>query len=218
MVEEFKETVPQYSRVSISALSPGILKRKNNSDTIHFNADASNTRLQSRTIHSANQLSINGAVSSWCEELAAKTLGQTSTGVIKSMSKVNDQLSTQLNPQEIGSMVQNQMRTHAAAGNCWRDHLQRFKVLDPHEQFRTICESPWFIRPVSVGMCHRTSDGMNDGFGIPTASCREYTLPRALWSSFGYKIFRDRTSYWSQYFLSSWRSWIWISDPLYMWR
>ena len=48
---------------SISALSRGILRRKNNRDTIHFNANDSNTELLVRTTHSANQLSICGAVS-----------------------------------------------------------------------------------------------------------------------------------------------------------
>ena len=67
MVERFKETGHPVFK-SISALSRGILKRKNNRDTIHFNADASNTELFFRTIHSANQLSIYGAVSTWCEE------------------------------------------------------------------------------------------------------------------------------------------------------
>ena len=42
MVERFKETGHPVSK-SISAVSRGILKRKNNRDTIHFNADASNT-------------------------------------------------------------------------------------------------------------------------------------------------------------------------------
>ena len=67
MVERFKETGHPVFK-SISALTRGILKRKNNRDTIHFNADASNTELLFRTIHSANQLSIYRAVSNWCEE------------------------------------------------------------------------------------------------------------------------------------------------------
>ena len=69
-------------------------------------------------------------------------------------------------------------------------------MLDPNEQFRKICESARFIRPVSVGMFYRTSDDMNDGFGILTASCREKTPPRAhedsvvkLWK----KIYRVKT-------------------------
>ena len=56
----------------IGASSRGILKRKNNKDTIHFNADASNAELLFRKIHSANQLSIYGAVSSWCEEFGQR--------------------------------------------------------------------------------------------------------------------------------------------------
>ena len=43
-------------------------EKKNNRDTIHFNADASNTELLFRIIHSVNQLSIYGAVSNWCEQ------------------------------------------------------------------------------------------------------------------------------------------------------
>ena len=59
MVGRFKETGHPVFK-SISALSRGILKGKNNSDTIHFTADASNTELLYRTIHSANQLSNYG--------------------------------------------------------------------------------------------------------------------------------------------------------------
>ena len=61
----------------------------------------------------------------------------------------------------------------------WRDHLQRFKMLDPDEQFRTIYESARFVRPVSVEMYHRTSDDVYDGFPNLTASCREFSLLRA---------------------------------------
>ena len=57
----------QYSRVSVLRVV-GTLKKKNNRDTIHFNADASNTELLFRIIHSVNQLSIYGAVSNWSEQ------------------------------------------------------------------------------------------------------------------------------------------------------
>ena len=43
-------------------------EKKNNRDTIHFNADASNTSLLFLVIHSGNQLDIYGAVSDWCEQ------------------------------------------------------------------------------------------------------------------------------------------------------
>ena len=67
MVQRFAETGHPIFK-GISALSRGILKRKQKRDTIHFNADSSNTELLFRTIHSASQLSIFGAVSNWCEE------------------------------------------------------------------------------------------------------------------------------------------------------
>ena len=44
---------------------------KNNRDTIHFNADASNTELLFRIIHSVNQHSIDGAVSNCCEQFGS---------------------------------------------------------------------------------------------------------------------------------------------------
>ena len=69
-------------------------------------------------------------------------------------------------------------REQEAAGNCWRDHLQRFKMLDLDEQFGTIYESAGFIRAVSVGMYYRTGDDVNDGFGNLTTLRREYTLLR----------------------------------------
>ena len=63
MAERFKESGhPMFK--GISASSRDFLKRKNNRDTIHFNVDSSNTELLFRTFHSANQLSIYGAVSS----------------------------------------------------------------------------------------------------------------------------------------------------------
>ena len=78
MVQRFTETGHPVFK-GISALSRGILKRKQNRDTIHFNADSSNTELLFRTVHLANQLSIYGAVSSWCEEFGQTPNGKEST-------------------------------------------------------------------------------------------------------------------------------------------
>ena len=79
-----------------------------------------------RTIHSANQLSVYGAVSSWCIGLTEKMHDQTPTGVDRSISEESDQQLNQLDPQEVGSMVRNQPKTEEVAGNCWHDHLKRF--------------------------------------------------------------------------------------------
>ena len=53
---------------SFSALSRGILNKKNGRDTLHFNADVSTSEFHFRIIRSVNQLSIFGAVSNWCEQ------------------------------------------------------------------------------------------------------------------------------------------------------
>ena len=51
MVERYKETAhPVFKNISV--LSCGFLKKKNGRDTIHFNADASNTELLFRRVHS----------------------------------------------------------------------------------------------------------------------------------------------------------------------
>ena len=75
----------------ISALSRGILKRKGGRDTIHFNADSSNTELFFRTIHTPNQLSINGAVSSWCAGFAQRTQSQKESTSKKFVARENEQ-------------------------------------------------------------------------------------------------------------------------------
>ena len=66
-----------------SVLSRGTFKRKQGRNTVHFTADAENIALIMRTIHSSHQLSIYGAVSSWCIDLSGKMQGQESTGVMK---------------------------------------------------------------------------------------------------------------------------------------
>ena len=77
VVERFKDTGHPVFK-SISTWSRGILKKKNDRDTIHFNADALNTELLFRIIHSVNQLSIYGAALNWCEQfgLTEEEIGQ----------------------------------------------------------------------------------------------------------------------------------------------
>ena len=64
MVEDF-ENPGHLVFQEISPLGRGILKKKNNRDTIHFNGEYYNIDLLHWTIHSANQLCICGAVTKW---------------------------------------------------------------------------------------------------------------------------------------------------------
>ena len=68
MVADFKDSGHPVFRAS-SALDRRFLKKKGGQCTIHFSAEPSDADLLFRTIHSANQLSIYGAIADWCDEL-----------------------------------------------------------------------------------------------------------------------------------------------------
>ena len=76
-----KSAHPTFRRTSV--LARGLLKSKGGGKTsIHYNGDSATAELLFRTIISVNQLSVNGAVSDWCEELAQQNSDpySTSTG------------------------------------------------------------------------------------------------------------------------------------------
>ena len=101
-----------------STLDRGVLKRKSGRNTIlHLTADSGNIELMLCTINSASQLSVYGAVSSCCMDLAEKMHGQTSTGVDRSISEDIDQLTKQLDPQELRTLVRNQPKTRGILVN-----------------------------------------------------------------------------------------------------
>ena len=98
---------------ALSALSRGTLKRKEGRNTVHFTADSENIELVMSTIHSANQLGIYGAVSTLCVDLCESMHGRVSIGVNMSISEENEQLSQQLDPQEVGSLARSSRRTRS---------------------------------------------------------------------------------------------------------
>ena len=131
---------------SISALAHGILRRKNNRDTLHFTADAPNTEISHRTIHSANQLSVYGAVTSWCEEFGLKP-DETSEMLKKTES---DQILKEVRPQEVNSLVQAPGNDEPAFGNRLRKCIQNFETLEKEIQFTRVCENATIFHRVSV--------------------------------------------------------------------
>ena len=60
---------------------------------------------------------------------------QESIAVNMSVSGENEQLSQQLDPQEVGSFARSSSRTQGAAGNCWREHVQRFEMMTQKSNF-----------------------------------------------------------------------------------
>ena len=93
-----------------------------------------------------------------------------------SISGDDEHLSQQLKPQEVGSLARRSPKTQGVVGNCWREHLTRFEMVTPEEQFRIVSERAGFVRTVSKGTYYKTGENVDDGFGKFNASCREYTF------------------------------------------
>ena len=114
MVQRFRETHHTVF-TSASALSRGILRSLKGKETLHFNADASNTDLFFRIIHSTNQLSIYGAVSHWSEQFDlnqgerephSEEIAEKGESVDKeSLNLVNNEILKSMNSQEVKSLV-----------------------------------------------------------------------------------------------------------------
>ena len=108
---------------SISDLRRGILKKKNGRDTIHFNADASNTELTFRNIHSVSQLSIHGAVANWCEQFG---LTEKEEGKERQKESVIKGVLTSVKSQEVKLLVS---RPKRVSGSSLREKNQDFESL-----------------------------------------------------------------------------------------
>ena len=177
MVQRFQDTGhPVYK--SISALSRGIfffLKKKKR-DTIHFNADASNTELLFRIIHSVIPLSIHGAVSKWCKQFCLTEEERELQRPLARKESVTGVLSS-VNSQEVKPLVSS---PRLASGNS----LQKtFRTSNPSLipfDLQGVCEDAVFMPRVSAGMSYRTKLDEDDGFGDPSQYAENtYRLPRA---------------------------------------
>ena len=102
-----KKLVTQFF-TSASALSRGNLRRVKGKDSIHINVDAWTTELLFRIIHSSKsaQLSIYGAVSSWCEEFCPRPNEREPTSA-RFVAKENEQLLKNVKTQEGNSFGAN---------------------------------------------------------------------------------------------------------------
>ena len=152
---------------SSSALSRGILKRKKGKETFHFNGDSSNTELLFQTLHSVNQLSINGAVANWCEQV-----GLTEEEKGRDNRSVNKSILTRVPPHEVRLLVSHPtMRS----GDSLQENTLNFEALSNRTQFSYLCEDAWFKYRASAGMyCSTRLE--DDGWGRIVPLCREHIL------------------------------------------
>ena len=120
----------------------GILRSLKGKETIHFKADAWNTELLFRIIHSAKQLSIYGAVSDWSEQFDLRSNERVPTSE-RSTSKedsVNKEILKSVNSQEVNSLVC-APRTEPSSGNRLRENLQNFELRSEASQITNLHRS-----------------------------------------------------------------------------
>ena len=94
---------------------------------MHCTLQCGFVELMFRTIHSVNQLSIFGAVASWCDDLAQRILGQNELIMEKSVAEENEHLLENVKPQEVSSLVQTPRSNDGASGHRLREQLQRLR-------------------------------------------------------------------------------------------
>ena len=150
-------------------------EKKNNTDTIHFNADASNTELLFRIIHSVNQLSIYGAVSNWREQFGLTVEEKVQEKTPGKKESVTKSVLTSVQSQEVKLLVSSPRR---ASGNSLREKIQDFESLSETIRFTRVCEDAIFVRRVSAGMSYKTRPDEDGCFSQISPLCRQYTLSR----------------------------------------
>ena len=160
------------------ALDRRYSRKKGRTYSIHFNGDTSNAELLFRTISLANQLSIHGAVTDWCDELAQQIPGQSFSTIEKSIAKLNEQLIRKLAPEEVNTLEKTLWTEVQASTNRLRDHEEKFAKLSKEMKVTQTCEIAGFMKKVSRGQCFRTLKDIDHGCGGKTGACREFSLPR----------------------------------------
>ena len=176
MLDILKESGQPTFRGS-SALNRGVLKRKGGRCTNQLTAESTDIELLFRSSNSANQLSIHGAVASWCDDLAEQILGQTHMVMEKFVSQANKQFHQTWSRKKCILSCRDRGGTMEQETACVII-LNNLKNGRNEVKFTKACESAGFIRRVSKGMHYKTIYCVNGGFDVKTAACREYTVLR----------------------------------------
>ena len=160
--------------LSISAFNRGILKMKGRWSTVHFTAESSNIELLFRTLHSANQLSIHGAVSTGVKNLLKRFLVNSFTSGRVILKRTTSYRKSWIRKKWIPWYVierglREQLET--ACTIIWNDSEDWIQKSNSVK-----LESAGFMRLVSVALRYRNIQEVDDGFGDRTRSCREITL------------------------------------------
>ena len=157
MVEDFENSGHPVFQ-GIRPLGRGTLKKKNYRDTIHFKGKYRNVDLLYRTVHSANQLCICGAVTKWCGPNSGEANRSRPEGARKMSPEI------QIKQEDLKSLVDIPRPPHAP-GNRMLQNLKDFN-------------SMLFMSKIEKGNYHFTTTLDVDGWRKRTSMCKEYTAPR----------------------------------------
>ena len=155
----------------ISPLGRGILKMKNNRDTIHFNGECCNIDMLYRTVNAANQLCIYGAVTKWC----GTNSGEASQSRPETARKTSPEI--QIKQEDLKSLVDIPILPHAS-GNRTPQKLKDFNSMPFMSKIEYLRSTAKFYHPIEKGNYYVTTTLEDDGWEKRTSMCKEYTAPR----------------------------------------
>ena len=161
--------VIQCSRVSVLWVVASWTKNTQR-DTIHFNADASNTELLFRIIHSVNQLRF------FTEQfrIGVNNFGLTEEekGQEKQKESVTKGVLTSVKSHEEKLLVSSPRQV---SGNSLWEIIQDFESLSETVRFTKVCEDASFRHRVAAGMSYKTRHDEDDGLAHVIPLCRDTT-------------------------------------------
>ena len=143
MVEDFENSGHPVFQ-GISPLDRGILQKKNNRDTIHSDGEYCNIDLLYRTVHSANQLCIYGAVKKWC----GTNSGEVSQSRPESARKMPPDI--QKKQGDVKSLVEIPRLPHAS-GNRMLQTLKDFNSMPFMSKTEYLQTTAKFYHPIEKG-------------------------------------------------------------------
>ena len=161
----------------ISPLGRGILKKKNNRDTIHFNGEYCIIDLLYRTVHSATQLCICGAVTKQCGHEHKINPGEKSQSRPESARKTSREI--QIKKEDRKSLV-DIPRLPQASGNRMLQNLKDFNSMPSMSKIEYLRTTAKFYHPIEKGNHYITTTLEDDDWCRCTSMCKGYTAPRNL--------------------------------------
>ena len=120
----------------------------------HYCADIVTVELIFRTIISVNQLSIYGAVSDWCGELAQRFSDCSLVRTGKPVAK--DKSEAMMAPADVSTSTNSPLTDQQAQGDLGRAHRCKFANLLVNIRIIRTCSDAGFMKAVSMGPCFMT--------------------------------------------------------------